>query len=120
MRRLATLYVRCISVAGLGLWVGVIVLSAPWKSVDPITLQAAAILFILTFLSTLSPVPTRVGGTLSVSIAPLFGAIVFPIAPWMVMTLAALGTIDRRIPGRDIPWDNFLFNRGQFVLSFGL
>src|SRR5207248_11582360 len=36
------------------------------------------------------------------------------------MTLAALGTIDRRIPGRDIPWDNFLFNRGQFVLSFGL
>ncbi|HYM51308.1 MAG TPA: hypothetical protein VET65_12165, partial [Candidatus Limnocylindrales bacterium] len=125
MPRLATIYLRLIAVLGLAAWVGAIAWYAPWDHFGTRILASglvptAAILLGLTVLSTLSPVPTRGGGHLSVGIAPLFAAIVFPLPPWMVMTLAALGTIDQRIPGRQIPWNQFLFNRGQFTLSFGI
>jgi putative nucleotidyltransferase with HDIG domain len=40
--------------------------------------------------------------------------------PWAVMWIAALGTIDERIPGRRVPWDRFLFSRGMFVLAYGI
>jgi putative nucleotidyltransferase with HDIG domain len=125
MRRQASIYLRSVSVLGLAVWVGAIVSFAPWdhfieRVVQPGTLQVGLILLALTVLSTLSPVPTRGGGHLSVGIAPLFAAIVFPLPPWVVMTLAGLGTMDQRIPGKQIPWDLFLFNRGQFILTFGL
>ncbi|HEV2013976.1 MAG TPA: MFS transporter [Candidatus Dormibacteraeota bacterium] len=36
------------------------------------------------------------------------------------MWIAALGTVDERIPGRRVPWDRFLFSRGMFVLAYGI
>ncbi|MDQ6714068.1 MAG: MFS transporter [Candidatus Dormibacteraeota bacterium] len=77
-------------------------------------------LLALTTLSALSPIETRGGGSLSVTLAPLFGAVAVPLAPWAVMTIAALGTIDLRVPGKQIPWDRFAFNRGMFILAYGI
>jgi len=78
-----------------------------------------AILLALTFLSSISPMETRHGSVLTVGLAPLFGALLL-VPPWMVMWIAVLGTVDERIPGRRIPWDRFLFNRGMFVLVYGI
>jgi len=36
------------------------------------------------------------------------------------MWIAALGTVDERMPGGRIPWSRFLFNRGMFVLVYGI
>ncbi len=57
---------------------------------------------------------------LSVTLAPLCGAVALQLDPWAVMTIAALGTIDRRVPGRQIPWGLFLFNRGMWILACGV
>ncbi|HEX9247614.1 MAG TPA: HD domain-containing phosphohydrolase, partial [bacterium] len=54
------------------------------------------------------------------TLAPLFGAVALPLPPWAVMTAAALGTIDLRVPGRQIPWNRFAFNRGMWILSYGI
>src|SRR5438552_8100974 len=79
----------------------------------------SAILLVLVFLSSVSPMQTRIGTVVSVSLAPLFGAVLV-LPAWAVMVVAALGTIDERLPGIRIPWDRFLFNRGMFILSYGL
>jgi putative nucleotidyltransferase with HDIG domain len=78
-----------------------------------------AILVVLVFLSSVSPMQTRIGTVVSVGLAPLFGAVLV-LPAWAVMLVAALGTIDERMPGVRIPWDRFLFNRGMFILSYGL
>src|SRR6202171_6432136 len=78
-----------------------------------------AILVVLVFLSSVSPMHTRIGTVVSVGLAPLFGAVLV-LPAWAVMVVAALGTIDERLPGVRIPWDRFLFNRGMFILSYGL
>ncbi len=78
-----------------------------------------AILVILVFLSSVSPMQTRIGTVVSVGLAPLFGAVLV-LPAWAVMVVAALGTIDERMPGVRIPWNRFLFNRGMFILSYGL
>jgi putative nucleotidyltransferase with HDIG domain len=36
------------------------------------------------------------------------------------MTVAALGTLDQRAPGRDVTWDRFLFNRGMYAIQYGV
>jgi len=36
------------------------------------------------------------------------------------MAIAGIGTIDRRIPGREIPWNLFAFNRGMWILACGV
>ena len=77
-----------------------------------------AILLALTFLSTISPMETVVG-TVTVSLAPQFGAILV-LPPWAVMLVAALGTIDSRVPGRDMPWHAFFFNRAMYVVTCGV
>src|SRR5438132_10065230 len=71
-----------------------------------------AILVVLVFLSSVSPMQTRIGTVVSVGLAPLFGAVLV-LPAWAVMAVAALGTIDERLPGVRIPWDRFLFNRGM-------
>ena len=77
------------------------------------------ILLVLTFLSHISPLETRQGSILTVGLAPLVGAVMV-LPPWAVMWVACFGTLDERIPGRRIPWDRFLFNRGMFVLAYGI
>jgi len=77
-----------------------------------------AILLALTFLSTISPMETVVG-TVTVSLAPQFGAILV-LPPWAVMLVAALGTIDSRVPGKGMPWHAFFFNRAMYVVTCGV
>ena len=87
-------------------------------------LTNAAILFVLTVLSSIYPLKTRLGATVTVGLAPLFGAFVI-LPAWLVIWVAALGTIDQRRPGGSlktagIPWDRFFFNRGLYSLMYGL
>lgn len=126
MRRswLATRYIWAVAVGGVALWIWTVVHATPWDSGGSLltdsTYQELLVLLVLTTLSTLSPIETRGGGTLTVTLAPLFGAVALPLPPWAVMTAAALGTIDLRVPGRQIPWDRFAFNRGMWILAFGI
>jgi putative nucleotidyltransferase with HDIG domain len=126
MRRswLASRYIWAIALGGLALWIWTLVEAAPWRSganlLTDSTYQELLVLLVLTFLSGLAPIETRGGGSLSVTLAPLFGAVALPLPPWAVMTAAALGTIDLRVPGKQIPWNRFAFNRGMWILAYGI
>src|ERR1700737_3020331 len=120
-QRLATFYIWAVALAGCALWVITSVLQAPGdiKSGGSTLLIHLGILLVLTLLSSVSPVQTKVGSIVTVGLAPLFGAFLL-LPPWAVMTVATLGTLDQRVPGRAIPWDRFLFNRGMYVFQYGL
>jgi putative nucleotidyltransferase with HDIG domain len=106
---------------GIGLWAWAVLAAKPWVRPDASLLENTSILLVLTLLSAFSPIETRGGGVLTVTLAPLFGAIAFPGSePWAVMTVALVGTIDSRIPGKRITWSAFTFNRGMYVLAAGL
>ena len=115
----ASLYLATVTTLGLALWFGSIALARPWVHLDADVLENTGILLALTVLSGFAPIETK-QGVLSVSLAPLCGAVALQLDPWAVMTIAALGTIDRRLPGREIPWGLFLFNRGMWILACGL
>jgi MFS family permease len=56
---------------------------------------------------------------LSVGLAPLFAAaLTLPAGP--AALVAMIASVDRRLPGRSIPWYRFLFNRALFGLVYGL
>ena len=116
-----TIYSLSVAFAGLGLAVVATFLQAPhdvhsWKDA---VLARAAILLVLTLLSSFSPMVTRTGARVTVGMAPLFGALLI-LPTWAVAVVAALGTIDERIPGKAIPWRTFLFSRGMFALVYGI
>ncbi|MDQ6949065.1 MAG: HD domain-containing protein, partial [Actinomycetota bacterium] len=113
-------YLWAITGLGLCLLTVATILQAP-KDFHPGSqvLINTLILLILTFLSSVSPMETRHGSVLTVGLAPLFGSLML-VPPWAVMLIAALGTIDKRMPGRRIPWSRFLFNRGMFILVYGI
>src|SRR5437868_9527666 len=115
----ASLYLAAVALIGLALWVGAIATEQPWHTASGSALENTAILLVLTILSGFSPIETN-QGVLTVTLAPLCGAVALQLDPWAVMTIAALGTIDRRLPGREIPWGLFLFNRGMWILACGL
>ena len=115
----ASLYLATVTTLGLALWFGSIALARPWVHLDADVLENTGILLALTILSAFSPIETK-QGVLTVSLAPLCGAVALQLDPWAVMTIAALGTIDRRLPGREIPWGLFLFNRGMWILACGV
>jgi putative nucleotidyltransferase with HDIG domain len=119
--RLAKLYIWAVAAAGLTLWLVASVSQAPHdlKAQGTRLMIHLGILLVLTILSSVSPVQTKVGSIVTVGLAPLFGAFLL-LPPWAVMTVAALGTLDQRVPGRAIPWDRFLFNRGMYVFQYGL
>src|SRR5438034_1455196 len=117
---LASRYAWGLGTVGLAFWVLTIQQEAPWANSNSHELSTTVILVILSLLSAFSPIPTRGGGTLTVTLAPLFGAVAVPLAPWAVMTVAAIGTIDSRIPGRQISWGRFLMNRGMYIFAAGL
>src|SRR3989475_11840060 len=115
----ASLYLATVTTLGLALWFGSIALARPWVHLDADVLENTGILLALTVLSAFSPIETK-QGVLTVSLAPLCGAVALQLDPWAVMTSAALGTIDRRGPGREIPWGLFLFNRGMWIVACGV
>jgi len=119
--RIASLYLYGVAAGGILLWVTTTAgrFAGPASADLNATLINAAILLVLTLLSSVSPVQTRVGSTLTVSVAPLFGAILL-LPPWAAISVAVLGTLDTRVPGRDIPWSRLLFNRGMYALTCGL
>jgi putative nucleotidyltransferase with HDIG domain len=118
--KLSAVYVWLVAAVGLGVLVATTVVEAPhdFRSGSSILVNGLTLLA-LTFLSSVSPMETRHGTLLTVGLAPLFGALML-MPPWAVMWIAAVGTVDERIPGRRVPWDRFLFSRGMFVLAYGI
>src|SRR3989454_2481687 len=117
---LASRYAWGVGTIGLAFWVLTIQQEAPWANSNSHELSTTAILVVLSLLSAFSPIPTRGGGSLTVTLAPLFGAVAVPLSPWAVMTVAAIGTIDSRIPGKQIGWDRFIVNRGMYIFAAGI
>ena len=120
--KLFTVYALAVAGLGLGLVVITTLVQAPAdlhsdRGVDVISW--GIILLLLTFLSSVSPMKTRYGVSMTVGLAPLFGALL-TLPPWALMWVAALGTVDERIPGRQITWTRFLFSRGMFAIIYGL
>lgn len=120
-KTLASAYIWAVAVLGLSLLAFTALTSAPADIArDSANLAIdGTILVVLVFLSSISPMQTRLGSVVSVSLAPLFGAVLV-LPPWAAMCVAAIGTIDERMPGVKIPWDRFLFNRGMFVIAYGV
>jgi len=120
-QRIASLYIWAVAAVGIFACLATTIVQAPASSqTTSVELVAnALILLILTVLSSVSPMTTRIGSVITVGMAPLFGALIV-LPPWAVMWVAALGTIDERRPGKRLPWDRFLFNRGMFVLIYGI
>ena len=117
---LASRYAWGLGTIGLAFWGLTIQQEGPWANSNTHELTTTVILVILSLLSAFSPIPTRGGGTLTVTLAPLFGAVAVPLPPWAVVTVAASGTIGSRIPGRQISWGRFLMNRGMYIFAAGL
>jgi len=117
---LASRYAWAVGALGLVFWAFSVQQAAPWSHASPHDLATTGILLVLTVLSAFSPIPTRGGGTLTVTLAPLFGAVAVPLPAWAVMTVAAVGTIDSRIPGKQVAWPIFAFNRGMYILAAGI
>ena len=115
----AFFYLSAVTTLGFALWLGAIFAQHPWQQPSADVFENTAILLVLTLLSAFSPIETR-QGVLTVSLAPLCGAVALQLPVWAVMTIAASGTLDRRIPGRDIPWNLFLFNRGMWIIACGV
>jgi putative nucleotidyltransferase with HDIG domain len=115
----ASLYLSAVTTFGFALWLGAIVAEHPWQQPNADVLENTGILLLLTILSGFSPIETR-QGVLTVTLAPLCGAVALQLDPWAVMTIAAIGTIDRRVPGREIPWNLFAFNRGMWIIACGV
>lgn len=120
-QRFASVYRYTVMVLAVCLQVALVLSEAPQDLAkdQAVLLSNGAILTVLTFLSSVSPMETRIGTVVSVSLAPLFGAVLV-LPPWEVMAVAALGTVDERVPGVRISWERFLFNRGMFAISCGL
>lgn len=123
MRRtwLAERYAWAVGALGLSFWVWSVVQAAPWATryhdLTRGTLPNTAILLVLALLSAFSPIQTR-AGVLTVTLGPLFGAATLQGLPlWAIMTVAALGTIDKRVPGKEVSWSIFTFNRGMYIFT---
>ncbi len=103
----ARLYIWVIAAGGIALWFTLLLSE---KFPDTSTLLNLGIFLALTIFSSISPIRTR-GGVVTVGSAPMFGAMLI-LPPGLAATVAGLGSIDERVPGRNITWDRFLFNRG--------
>ncbi|TMD23041.1 MAG: MFS transporter [Chloroflexi bacterium] len=118
----ASIYLLTVGFLGLALLVSTALIQAPHdltsKNAGDLVWDLA-ILLLLTFLSSIAPLKTRHGAALTVGLAPLFGALLL-LPPWALMCVAALGTIDERIPGRSVSWIRFIFPRGMFAFVYGI
>src|ERR1700730_5601887 len=120
--RPVTLYALAVGASGVGLLLTTTAIQAPHDLASPGSgglVSTALILLVLTFLSSIAPLKTRHGAVLTVGLAPLFGALL-ALPPWAVMWVAAIGTLDERIPGKSVSWTRFLFSRGMFSFVYGI
>ncbi len=121
---LARVYVTTVSVVGLAflvalLWINHADLYSRSAGVQFGNVELLAFFLVFAFLASVSPVETPTGLTFTVGFAPLYAA-VLTLSPGLVALVACLGTIDQRVPGRQIQWYRFLFNRGMFTLVYGV
>jgi putative nucleotidyltransferase with HDIG domain len=117
-----TVYALAVGVSGVGLLLLTTAIQAPYDLRSPDVGQLvskALILLVLTFLSSIAPLKTRHGAVLTVGLAPLFGALL-SLPPWALMWVAAIGTLDERMPGKTVSWSRFLFSRGMFSFVYGI
>ncbi len=82
-------------------------------------LQIWVFLTVFALFASVAPVPIASGLVVSVSLPPLFSAAVL-LHPGLAAAAGMVGTLDPRVPGRDIQWGSFLFNRGMFALVYGV
>src|SRR5438445_12370393 len=118
--KLFTVYALAVAGLGLGLVVITTLVQAPAdlhsdRGVDVISW--GIILLLLTFLSSVSPMKTRYGVSMTVGLDPLLGALL-RLPPWALMWVAALGTVDERIPGRQVTGTRSLFSRGMLAIIY--
>jgi putative nucleotidyltransferase with HDIG domain len=117
-----TLYALAVGASGVGLLLITTAIQAPNDLRSPQVGQLISrtlILLVLTFLSSIAPLKTRHGAVLTVGLAPLFGALL-ALPPWALMWVAAIGTLDERMPGKSVSWSRFLFSRGMFSFVYGI
>ncbi|HXA41962.1 MAG TPA: MFS transporter [Candidatus Solibacter sp.] len=121
--RPARIYLSAVTIVGVALAVALFVFdphplgAATAGPVDDLNLWIFLTLFAA--FASIAPVPLASGLTVSVSLPPLFAAVV-TLHPGLAALAAVVGTLDTRIPGRQIPWDRFLFNRGMFAIVYGV
>jgi putative nucleotidyltransferase with HDIG domain len=118
----ASIFAWSVGLGGLGLLALTTLIQAPHDLSGHgggEVLTRLAILLVLTFLSSIAPLRTRHGAVLTVGLAPLFGALLL-LPPWAVMWVAVFGTVDERVPGRNVSWTRFTFARGMFSFVYGL
>lgn len=118
----STWYLLAVGFVGVGLLLATTISEAPGDLRGPGAAELVTrllILVVLTFLSSIAPLKTRHGVVLTVGLAPIFGALLL-LPPWALMLVAALGTLDERLPGRTVPWSRFAFSRGMFTLAYGI
>jgi MFS family permease len=124
LKRPARAYILGMMVAGFSitavlLWFDRGSLANTGDSAHAGDLFMVAFFVIFGLVASFSPVGTPGGVMLSVGLAPLYAAVLtLPAGP--AALVAMLGSIDQRLPGRDIPWHRFLFNRALFGLVYGL
>jgi HD-GYP domain-containing protein (c-di-GMP phosphodiesterase class II)/MFS family permease len=120
----ARIYVTTVSVVGLAslvvlVWLDHADLYSFQAGLNLGNAQLLTFFLVFAFLASVSPVETPTGLTFTVGFAPLYAA-VLTLSPGLVALVACFGTIDQRVPGRQIPWYRFVFNRGMFTLVYGL
>jgi HD-GYP domain-containing protein (c-di-GMP phosphodiesterase class II)/MFS family permease len=122
-RRAARAYLSVVTVGGFALMVALFVLdSTPFGQVSNGQLtdvQIWVFLTIFALFASVAPVPIPSGLVVTVSLPPLFTAAVL-LHPGLAALAGVVGTLDTRVPGRDIPWNRFLFNRGMFAFVYGI
>ena len=119
--RVYYVYAATVAVVGLGLTLYLTVVQAPHDvhSWTDDVLSRGLILLLLTFISSISPMKVRTGASVNVGLAPMFGALLI-LPTWALMWVAALGSIDERIPGKTIDWSRWIFTRGMLALVYGV
>jgi len=89
---------------------------APGQLTD---LQLWVFITVFAIFASVAPLPITSGVVVSVSLPPLFaGALI--LHPGLAALAAVIGTIDNRVPGRQIPWSRFIFNRAMFAIVYGV
>src|SRR5258708_29886081 len=122
-RRAARWYMTVVTIIGCAVLVGLFAFD-PQPLGDPgagplTDLQLWVFLTVFAIFASVAPLPITTGVVVSVSLPPLFAGVII-LHPGLAALAAVVGTIDGRVPGRQIPWNRFFFNRAMFAIVYGV
>src|SRR5258708_4187379 len=122
-RRAARWYMTIVTIIGCAVLVGLFAFD-PQPLGDPVAgpltdLQLWLFLTIFAIFASVAPLPITSGDVVSGSLPPLVAPVIIR-PPGLAALAAVVGTIDSRVPGRQIPWSRFLFNRAMFAIVYGV